>query len=75
MKWSAAEMSVRAALASIVLTASIAWSSIVPDGPERVRWLGLIWLSIYAGVMISQAAWVGWRWLSSRHSTHSHGAH
>jgi hypothetical protein len=75
VKWSAAEMSVRAAFASIVLTALVSWSSFAPDSPDRVRWLGLFWLSIYASVMISQAAWLGWRWLSSRHPSHSHEAH
>jgi hypothetical protein len=67
-------MSIRAALASFVLTALIAWSSTVPDSPDRVRRLGLFWLSIYASVMIAQSTWLGWRWLSRR-LRRSHEAH
>jgi len=44
-------------------------TSIVPDGPDRVRWLGLFWLSVYAAVMISQTLWVAWRVLSKRHAS------
>jgi hypothetical protein len=64
-------MSVRAALAAIVLTALLSLSSIVPDGPDRVRWTGLFWLSVYASVMLLQAAWVGWCWISRRSSSGS----
>ena len=66
-QWSAAQMSVRAALASIVLTTLLSLSSIVPEGPDKVRWTGLFWLSVYATVMVVQAAWLGWRWLTNRH--------
>jgi hypothetical protein len=62
-------MSLRAAMASIILTAVVSLSSIVPESPQRVRWLGLFWLSVYASSMIAQAAWLGWRWLSSRHGS------
>ena len=70
-RWSAALMSLRAAFAALILTPLVSLTSIVPDGPERVRWLGLFWLSVYASVMIAQAAWLGWRWFSTRHSRHS----
>ena len=63
---SAAQMSVRAALAAVVLTALLSLSSVVPEGPDRVRWTALFWLSVYAIVMIVQAAWAGWRWLTTR---------
>ena len=69
-QWSAAQMSVRAALAALILTPLLSLSSIVPDSPDRVR-LGLFRLSVYATVMIAQAAWLGWRWLSTRHSRQS----
>ena len=69
--WSAALMSLRAAFAALILTPLVSLTSIVPDSPDRVRWLGLFWLSVYASVMIAQAAWLGWRWLSTRHSRHS----
>ena len=68
---SAAQMSVRAALLSIILTAFVSLSSIVPETPDRVRWTGLFWLSVYASAMLAQAAWLGWRWLSSRHPSGS----
>ena len=70
-QWTAAQMSVRAAMAAIILTALLSFSSIVPDGPDKVRWTGLFWLSVYATVMLAQAAWLGWRWLSTRHATRS----
>ena len=59
-------MSLRAAFAAIILTACLTLLSLVPDNPDRVRWLGLFWLTVYASVMLAQAAWLGWRWLSSR---------
>ena len=59
-------MSVRAALAAIILTALVSFSSFVPRTPDRVSWIAVVWLSIYASVMIAQAAWFGWRWLSAR---------
>jgi hypothetical protein len=65
----AAQMSARAALVSIVLTALVSFSSILPEGPDKVRWTGLFWLSVYASVMLAQGAWFGWRWLSSRRQT------
>ena len=68
---SAAQMSVRAAMAAIILTALLSFSSIVPEGPDKVRWTGLFWLSVYASVMLAQAAWLGWRWLSNRHVSSS----
>ena len=68
---SAAEMSLRAAFAALILTPLLSLTSIVPDSPDRVRWLGLFWLSAYASLMIAQAAWLGWRWLSTRHSRQS----
>lgn len=68
-QWSAAQMSVRAAMAAIILTALLSFSSIVPEGPDKVRWTGLFWLSVYASVMLAQAAWLGWRWLTARHAT------
>jgi len=61
-------MSVRAALTALVVTALVSFSSIVPESPDRVQWIALFWLSIYAGMMLVQAAWLGWRWLSSRHA-------
>ena len=64
-------MSVRAALAALVLTAFVSFSAIIPEGPDKVRWTGLFWLSVYASVMLAQAAWAGWRWLSHRHATRS----
>ena len=67
----AAQMSVRAAMAAIVLTALVSFSSIVPNSPDKVRWIGLFWLSVYAVVMLGQAAWLGWRWLSTREATRS----
>jgi hypothetical protein len=63
----AAQMSVRAAMAAIVLTALVSLFSLIPDSPDRVRRTGLLWLSGYATAMLAQAAWLGWRWLSSRH--------
>jgi hypothetical protein len=68
-------MSVRAALAALILTPLLSVSPLVPDSPDRVRWLGLFWLSVYAGVMFAQAAWLGWRWVTSRHSSRPHHAH
>ena len=59
-------MSLRAASAAIILTACLTLLSLVPDSPYKVRWLGLFWLAVYASVMLAQAAWLGWRWLSSR---------
>ncbi len=70
-QWSAAQMSVRAALLSIVLTALLSLSSVVPESPDRVRWTGLFWLAVYASAMLAQAAWLGWRWLSSRRPSRS----
>ena len=63
---SAAQMSVRAALTAVILTAFLSLSSIVPEGPDKVPWTALFWLSVYASVMIVQAVWFGWRWLSGR---------
>jgi hypothetical protein len=60
---SAALMSLRAAMASVILTVLVSLSSMFPHSPERVRWLALFWLSVYAVLMIAQAAWLGWRWL------------
>ena len=71
MNSSAARMSVRAALAAMVLTTLLSLSSVIPDGPDKVRWTGLFWLSVYASVMFVQAAWLGWRWLSNRHVSSS----
>ena len=68
---SAAQMSVRAAMMAIILTALVSFSSIVPNSPDKVRWIGLFWLAVYASVMLAQAAWLGWRWLSSRETTRS----
>jgi len=62
----AALMSVRAALAAVIVTALVSFSSIVPRTPDRVSWIAVFWLSVYASVMIAQAAWLGWRWLSRR---------
>ena len=67
----AAQMSVRAALVAFVLTTFLSLSSIVPEGPDKVRVTGLFWLSVYASVMFAQAAWLGWRWLSNRHVSSS----
>jgi hypothetical protein len=67
---SAAQMSLRAAMVSLILTPLVSLSSLPPDSPNRVRWLGLFWLVTYATVMIAQTAWLGWRWLSS-HSSRS----
>jgi hypothetical protein len=61
-------MSLRAAAASIILTPLAALSSFAPDSPDRVRWLGLFWLVVYATTMIAQGAWAGWRWLFRRHT-------
>ena len=63
MDVSAAQMSARAALTALIISALVSFSSIVPLGPERVQWIALFWLSIYASVVIVQAAWFGWRWL------------
>jgi hypothetical protein len=62
----AAQMSVRAALAAIIVTALVSLSSVVPRSPDRVSWIAVFWLSVYASVMIAQAAWFGWRWFSTR---------
>ena len=59
----AAQMSVRAAMAAIILTALVSFSSLVPESPDRVQWISVFWLSVYASVMFLQAAWFGWRWL------------
>ena len=67
-QWSAAQMSMRAAFAALILTPLLSLTSIVPDSPDRVRWLAVFWLSVYASVMLAQAAWLGWRWLSRRHT-------
>jgi hypothetical protein len=60
-------MSVRAALTALVVTVFVSFSSIVPESPDRVQWIALFWLSVYAGMMVVQAAWLGWQWLSNRH--------
>lgn len=54
-QWSAAQISVRAALVSIILTALVSRAPVAPDSPDNVRRLGLFWLSVYASVMIAQA--------------------
>lgn len=59
-------MSVRAALTALIVTALVSFSSIVPESPDRVQWIALFWLSVYASVVIAQAAWFGWRALSTR---------
>jgi hypothetical protein len=69
--WSAAMMSLRAAMASIILTALLSQTSMAPDGPDRVRWLGVFWLSVYAIAMIAQAGWLAWRVISNRHESSS----
>ena len=62
----AALMSVRAALAAVIVTALVSFSSIVPRTPDRVSWIAVFGLSVYVTVMLAQAAWLGWRWLSER---------
>jgi hypothetical protein len=64
----AAQMSVRAAMTAVVVTALVSFSSFVPESPERVQWIAVFWLTVYATVMIAQAAWFAWRWLSRRHA-------
>ena len=64
----AAQMSVRAALTALIVTAMVSFSSLVPESPHRVQWIAVFWLSVYAGVMIAQAAWLAWRYISSRHA-------
>jgi hypothetical protein len=64
-------MSVRAALTALIVTALVSFSSIVPESPDRVQWIALFWLSVYAGMMLVQAAWLGWQWLSNRHASRS----
>lgn len=64
----AAQMSVRAAMIAVIVTALVSFSSLVPDSPDRVQWIAVFWLSVYASVMIAQAAWLAWRWISSRHA-------
>ena len=59
----AAQMSVRAAMTALIVTALVSFSSFVPDTPDRVQWIAFVWLSIYASVVLAQAAWFGWRWL------------
>jgi hypothetical protein len=61
-------MSVRAALTALVVTVLVSFSSMVPESPDKVRWILLVWFSIYAGMMLVQAAWLAWQWLSSRHT-------
>jgi hypothetical protein len=62
----AALISLRSAMAAVVLTGLVAMSSMAPESPDRVRWLGLFWLSVYGIATIVQTLWLGWRWLSSR---------
>jgi hypothetical protein len=69
---SAGLMSLRAAMASVILTALVSFSSLVPESPDRIRWMGVFWLSVYASAMLAQAAWLGWRWLSSRRASSAH---
>ena len=64
-------MSARAALTALVVTALVSFSSIVPESPDKVRWIFLFWLSVYAGMMLVQAAWLGWQWLANRHASRS----
>jgi len=64
-------MSVRAALTALVATVLVSFSSIVPESPDKVRWILLFWLSVYAGMMLLQAAWLGWQWLANRHGSRS----
>jgi hypothetical protein len=64
----AAQMSVRAAMIAVIVTALVSFSSLVPESPDRVQWIAVFWLSVYASVMIAQAAWLAWRWISSRHA-------
>ena len=54
----AALMSVRAALAAVIVTALVSFSSIVPRTPDRVSWIAVFWLSVYVTVMLAQAAWL-----------------
>ena len=62
----AAQMSVRAAMTAVIATALVSFSSLVPETPDRVQWIAVFWLSVYATVTVAQAAWFGWRWLSTR---------
>ena len=64
-------MSARAALTALVVTVLVSFSSIVPESPDKVRWIALFWLSVYAGMMLVQAAWLGWQWLANRHASRS----
>jgi hypothetical protein len=61
-------MSVRVALTALVVTVLVSFSSIVPESPDKVRWILLFWLSVYAGMMLVQTAWLGWQWLTNRHT-------
>jgi hypothetical protein len=65
----AALISARAALTALIVTALVSFSSIVPESPDRVQWIALFWLLVYASVVIAQAAWLAWRWLSCRHAS------
>ena len=62
----AAQMSVRAAMTAIIATALVSFSSLVPESPDRVQWIAVFWLSVYATVTVAQAAWFGWRWAKTK---------